>query len=245
MKIFLKLACFVIFLFWQSELFGRDLPVFPSQKNIKWREYKVKRGDTFWKLFKSDWLIVSRFNRIDERHLKIDTMIKVPKDLKSAKNYEPLPFFTEERKNVEKFILVDLKEQWIGLYEYGNLIFSTFISSGKSECEDPKNGKIRSCETPKGMFKTLAIHRDHISNRYRDADGNGIPMSFAVMFHYAAGVSYWFHDGDLPGYLDSHGCIRLKEEDAKKLCKWVYEKCLKTKDQIWLEKRKKITIIIK
>ncbi|MEK7300177.1 MAG: L,D-transpeptidase, partial [Nitrospirota bacterium] len=64
------------------------------------------------------------------------------------------------------------------------------------------------------------------------------PMNHALRFHVnRAGVSYWIHGRDLPGYPASHGCVGLYDEsmqkeqygtpkdpevnDAKKLFEWV------------------------
>ena len=63
-------------------------------------------------------------------------------------------------------------------------------------------------------------------------------MNHALRFHVnRAGVSYWIHGRDLPGYPASHGCVGLYDEsmqqeqygipkdpeanDAKKLFEWV------------------------
>lgn len=218
------------------------LPVYPSQGKVDWNYYKVKKGDFLQKLFGEHWLSVARFNRIDGRRLIVGMMIKVPKNLEKAKSYEPLPIFIKEKKNAKKFIFVSLVEQWFGFYEYGKLVFSGPISSGKKECVDAGKNKKRSCETPEGEFYTLAVHKNHASSKYKYSNGKNIPMPFGVFIEKGG---YWLHEGVLPGWPDSHGCIRLMKEDARRNCNNVYEKCFNTFKQIWIPKEERILVEIK
>jgi hypothetical protein len=42
-------------------------------------------------------------------------------------------------------------------------------------------------------------------------------MTYAIRFHTnRAGISFWIHGRDLPGYPDSHGCIGLYDEAMQK-----------------------------
>ncbi|MBI2451218.1 MAG: peptidoglycan DD-metalloendopeptidase family protein [Parcubacteria group bacterium] len=226
---------------------ARELPIYPSQNNIAWSYYRVGPGDSFYKLFKNEWPWVARFNRMDKNHLISGDRIKAPKNIEEAKNYEPMPPFIkeriEERKKLEKSILVNLEEQWLGAYEKGKLIFSAPISSGRLSCQDEKTKKIKNCETPTGLFETLAFHRDHFSSVYKDAEENAIPMPYASMFFIdEQGIAYWLHSGDLPGYPASHGCIRLFKEDAKKLCEFINPKCSENENILWLKEKQRIVI---
>lgn len=225
--------------------FSLILPIYPSQKNIDWHDYKIKTGDSFYKLFKNHWQSVARFNRMDEKHLIAGMKIKAPWDLKSIKNYEPLPVFLEDKKDFSKFILIDLAEQWLGAYQQGKLIFSAPISSGMEKCLDEKTQKIKSCLTPVGTFSTLAFHRDHVSSIYKDMEDNNIPMPFAIMFFIdKKGVAYWLHEGDLPGRPASHGCVRLTKENAKKLYEFMNLDPDNSKIK-WIAKNKKIVVEVK
>lgn len=225
--------------------FSLILPIYPSQKSIDWRYYKVKTGDSFFKLFRNHWQSVARFNRIDEKHLVIGMKIKVPWDLESIEDYEPLPLFLEDKKNLLKFILVDRAEQWLGAYQKGELIFSVPISSGIKKCLDEKTQEIKKCLTPKGTFSTLAFHHDHVSSIYKDAENNNIPMPFAIMFFIdKKGVAYWIHAGDLPGRPASHGCVRLEANNAEKLYEFMNLDPNNSEIK-WLPKNKRITIEIK
>lgn len=250
----LKLLIFLISLMlWIKGAFAYEIPNYPSQEKISWSYYKIKKADSFFKLFKTNWIYVARFNRMDENHLIAGQKIKVPDNLETAKTYEPMPFFIEERKHFAKYILIDLGEQWLGAYENGSLLFSAPISSGRKKClparsadKDEKTKKIKSCETPEGNFIISAIHQDHYSSLYKDAEENNIPMPYAAMFLIdEKGVAYWLHGGDLPGYPASHGCVRLIKKDAEKLCGWINPKCLKQKSILWFLKNQKVSVEIK
>lgn len=110
----------------------------------------------------------------------------VPLDL----SLEPkiLPEFLPGAANHEKYLLIDLSQQCLGLYEGGNLQHSFPISSG----------------TFKRMpIKKFVIHRMdqfHNSSKYDQA-----PMDHALHI----GLDYFIHEGIVPGYPASHGCIRV------------------------------------
>jgi hypothetical protein len=128
----------------------------------------------------------------------------------------------------QKFILIDLTEQFLGAYEFGALRFATPIASG--------NGLN---ETPTRTFRVTAAHLQHQSDLYTiEETDRPYPMHYALRFHVnREGVSYWIHGRDMPGYPASHGCIGLYDErmqkeeyavpkdpelnDAKRLFEWV------------------------
>ena len=222
---------------------AKDLERFPSQNKVASEVYTVKKGDTFEKLFGEKWRVIARFNRLDKDHLFAGQKIKVPVDLEQAAGYSPLPAFFEEAKNEEKFILVDLEEQWFGAYEFGNLVFGGPISSAAPKCLD-KRKFWRTCKTPTGDFKILAVDRDHYSSIYKDPTGKPVPMPYAMMFYQSSrGIAYWLHGGALPGYRASHGCIRLWKEDAQKLCEWFNPDCSQNKKIEWLKNAPKVKVV--
>ncbi|MEK7147185.1 MAG: LysM peptidoglycan-binding domain-containing protein [Patescibacteria group bacterium] len=164
----------------------RNLPDYPSQTKLDFKFYTVKKGDSFFRLFKNRWEIVARFNRIDERHLIVGMKIKVPVHLEAAENYSPLPEFIENANTAGKQVLIDLEEQFLGAYENSRLVFSAPISSADPGCLD-ENGREKICYTPEGVFKAMAFHRDHQSSIYQGiVSGENIPMPFAVMFYLEA-----------------------------------------------------------
>lgn len=68
----------------------------------------------------------------------------------------------------------------------------------------------RSRWTPVGNFSVKTRERNHFSSKYR------VDMPYAMQVH----GNIFMHQGELPGYPASHGCIRLGEEDAKFLFHW-------------------------
>lgn len=180
---------------------------YPSIKGIKWHSHFIRPNETLESLFGADWVLVARFNRIDRRHVYPGMTIKVPDDMASIRNYTPMPAFYEPAVHHEKYILVDITEQWLGAYQYGKLVFSTPAATGKA-------GK----ETPTGMFRIDARHLTHTSSLYKTQDDEEqYPMDNAVRFDIGAdNVSYWIHARDLPGKPASHGCIGLYDEEMQK-----------------------------
>ena len=164
--------------------------------------YKVKNGDTLSKIAPAEhWDIIQRVNRIDETHLIIGKKILVPVDLEAAIKFLPVPKYLKEAAGLKKTIYVFLEKQYFGAYENGLLIFWGPISSGTKEKA-----------TPKGNFKVIWKSRFYRSKKY-DAD-----MLFAINF---SNNGFFLHRQSLPGRPASHGCIRLLEEDAKKIFNWI------------------------
>jgi peptidoglycan hydrolase-like protein with peptidoglycan-binding domain len=95
-------------------------------------------------------------------------------------------------------MLVSLKEQQINVYRGTDLVRTAPISSGK-----------RGNSTPPGVFSILEKRRRHFSNLYNNA-----PMPYMQRLTWS-GVA--LHQGKLPGYPASHGCIRLPRNFAKDL----------------------------
>lgn len=180
--------------------------VFPSQNGIKWHPHFVKPHETLESLFGSDWQLVARFNRIDRRHVYPGMTIKVPDNIEDIRNYTPMPSVYEPAKRHDKYILVDMGEQWMGAYEFGKLKFSNPAATGRP-----------GFETPTGVFRITARDKNHTSSLYKtDNDEEQYPMDNAMRFYVAPdGVAYWLHARDLPGRPASHGCIGLFDEEMQ------------------------------
>ncbi|NTE86167.1 L,D-transpeptidase family protein [Agrobacterium rubi] len=95
-------------------------------------------------------------------------------------------------------IIVSKTEQTLSLYEDGALIATSKVSSGK-----PGH------DTPSGIFSILDKRKYHESNIYSAA-----PMPFMQRLTWS-GIA--LHEGHVPNYPASHGCIRLPSKFAKKL----------------------------
>lgn len=95
-------------------------------------------------------------------------------------------------------LIVSLKNQRASLYANGKLVAQTPISSGTA-----------SHPTPTGVFSVIQKNRHHRSNIY-----SGAPMPYMQRLTWS-GIA--LHQGQLPGYPASHGCIRLPQDFANYL----------------------------
>jgi hypothetical protein len=180
---------------------------YPSLKSIKWHAHFIEPNQSLESLFGTEWILVARFNRVDRRHIYPGMTIKVPDNIADVRSYTPLPHIYQPAARHEKYILVDVTEQWLGAYEHGRLVFSTPAATGKE-----------TTETPIGMFRISTRDRNHTSSLYKTADDEEqYPMDNALRFHIGTdNVSYWLHARDLPGRPASHGCIGLFDEEMQK-----------------------------
>jgi hypothetical protein len=180
---------------------------YPSLKQIRWHGHFIRPDQTLESLFGDDWISVARFNRIDRRHVYPGMTIKVPDDIEDIRRYCPLPERYEPAKRHEKYVLVDITEQWLAAYEFGKRVFSAPAATGKL-----------TTETPVGMFQVSTRHLTHTSSLYKTADDEEqYPMDNALRFYVGPdNISYWMHARDLPGKPASHGCIGLYDEEMQK-----------------------------
>jgi lipoprotein-anchoring transpeptidase ErfK/SrfK len=78
-----------------------------------------------------------------------------------------------------------------------------------------RTGPISSCkagfETPAGEFSVLSKQKDKVSYRYTNQLGMSAWMPYSIQFT----GHYFLHEGWLPGHPDSHGCVRVGEQDAR------------------------------
>lgn len=104
----------------------------------------------------------------------------------------------DDRRLGPMAVVVSLTEQRAYVYRNGMLVAVSTVSSGK-----PGH------ETPTGVFTILQKDKDHHSNVYDNA-----PMPYQERLTWG-GVA--LHAGGLPGYPESHGCIHLPSEFARRL----------------------------
>ncbi|NTJ42110.1 L,D-transpeptidase family protein [Agrobacterium larrymoorei] len=95
-------------------------------------------------------------------------------------------------------VVVSKSEQSLSLYEGGELVATSKVSTGK-----PGH------DTPSGIFSILDKRKYHESNIYSAA-----PMPFMQRLTWS-GIA--LHEGHVPNYPASHGCIRLPSKFAKSL----------------------------
>jgi hypothetical protein len=103
------------------------------------------------------------------------------------------------------FTIIDLKSQHLAGYEYGKLIRICDISAAKKGYEDLIGG-----------WTVIKKSKNAVSSVWKDDSGNPFAMPWAV----AIGGGYWIHQGQLPGYPASHGCVRMRETNAQWYFNW-------------------------
>jgi hypothetical protein len=179
---------------------------YPSLSKVPWKAHFIKPEENLETLFGKDWPYVARFNRIDRRHVYPGMTIKVPLDMAACRSYTPMPEHYPPADRYEKYILIDLTEQWMGAYEHGKLRFSMPAATGAA-----------GHETPVGVYQIDARDLTHSSSLYKTEDqSDQYPMDNAMRFHVGADdVSYWIHARDLPGKPASHGCVGLYDEEMQ------------------------------
>ncbi len=95
--------------------------------------------------------------------------------------------------------IVSIKDQRISLYDAAGGAMRAGVSSGQRGIYD----------TPVGTYSILEKNREHYSNLYDDA---AMPFMQRITW---SGVA--LHQGILPGYPASHGCVRLPESFAEQI----------------------------
>jgi lipoprotein-anchoring transpeptidase ErfK/SrfK len=96
-------------------------------------------------------------------------------------------------------IIVSIDKQRATLFADGNSVASTAISSGTPDHP-----------TPMGVFSVIQKSRHHVSNLYN------APMPYMQRITWSGSA---LHEGPLPGYPASHGCVRLTSGFAQLLWK--------------------------
>jgi len=180
--------------------------VYPSHASIHWHPHFMRPQDSLERLFGKDWLAMARFNKMDRMHAYPGVTIKVPNRIEEIKNYTPMPDQYFPAISHRRYILVNLTEQWLGAYEFGNLKFSMPAATG-----------VANHPTPTGTFRISAYDRNHSSSLYKTAKGDiQYPMDYALRFHIDdQNVAFWIHARDIPGRPASHGCIGLTDEEMQ------------------------------
>ena len=115
------------------------------------------------------------------------------------------------RRNGPLQIIVSLDKQQLTLYSGGEVIAHSRVSTGQ-----------RGHSTPTGVFSIIQKDRWHRSNIYDDA-----PMYFMQRITWS-GVA--LHQGVVPNYPASHGCIRLPEAFAKQM--WTHDEDRRARDRL-------------
>ena len=130
---------------------------------------------------------------------------------------EHTSYWDDDGTNGPSYMVVDLRRQVAEFYRGGHVIGVAAISSG-----------VENRRTPAGDYKILEKDIDHVSSKYgtvEDSSGNTVNIDATPGSHVPPGCRYvpapmhyfmrltydgvGMHQGFLPGYPASHGCIRM------------------------------------
>jgi hypothetical protein len=186
--------------------------VYESHSQDSLRLYRYYYGSTHWvnKIVEAKdgkaWYRVfdDKFPE-RERWLRADHLRVFP--------YEELAPSSPDVPPEEKKIIVNLAEQRLTAYEYGQVVFETQISTGDYQA-NPKY------QTPTGSYlvglKRASQHMMPWDRTFGSYDLPGVPwVCYFTQRAHAFHGAYW-HNGF--GRIRSHGCVNLSPQDAK----WIY-----------------------
>ena len=177
------------------------------RKQINYTIDSLKTRDQIDSLFNSyseDQLkTILALNRIEKHRLRPERPIVIPECASDEFNaYSPFPENINFLQCIPKTVLISQRVQAFGLYENGELVKWGPVSSGKNSTRTP-NGL--NYGNYKAKRKTSTVDESWV-----------LPYYFNFMNFEGVGV----HQYALPGYPASHGCVRLKMEDAKYIFEW-------------------------
>jgi L,D-transpeptidase catalytic domain len=147
--------------------------------------------------------LLEDLNRCDVEHLaRLDSLVVPDRWDLDELAYSPLPAQWPFVASYPKFLVVDQPLQVFGAYEHGRLVRWGPVSTGR-----------RTRPTPTGLFHLNWKSR----GRHSTVDANWF-MHWYFNFNNRRGLS--LHLYELPGYPESHACIRLLKRDAEWIFNW-------------------------
>ncbi|HEV2664502.1 MAG TPA: L,D-transpeptidase [Blastocatellia bacterium] len=179
----------------------------PNPMPVAYRSVVIKGGEgrKFLSQLRSEigeenMAALLKLNRLDAQHLRAGVTLVIPEQVDDLTAISPFPHRLETVREIPKLVLVSLRVQAFGAYEYGNLVRWGPTSSGK-----------KASPTPAGLY-----HTNWKSKSTRSSINNEWLLPWYFNLDNQRGIS--FHQYDLPGYPASHGCLRLLADDAA----WIY-----------------------
>lgn len=144
--------------------------------------------------------IVLAINRLDDKNLYQGMTLAIPSSYDGMDRWEFMPSSIDAAKNIPKLIIISQRVQAFGIYEFGTLVRSGPVSSGKKSTPTPSRLYFTNW---KAKQTTSTIDDEWILKwNFNLANFDGISM----------------HQYALPGYPASHSCVRLYADDAE----WIY-----------------------
>ncbi len=100
----------------------------------------------------------------------------------------------------ERRLVIHLGAQRFSYSEGGRVLRGGPVSTGR-----------RGYGTPTGSYRVQGKQRHKVSSLYAGSNGRPASMPYAIQFR----GNYFIHQGRLPGYPASHGCVRVRGGDAQ------------------------------
>lgn len=200
---------FVFLLFFNSVVYARTTYGTYLCQSAGFSCYKTKRGDTWWRLFPNskERDVVMRINRMNTE-LYPGLILAIPRSsYNNIMDYSPFPQQIEAPGT--KLIYVSLHKQAFGAYNSnGTLEYWGPVSAARGYCPDIGHG----CHTPMGHFVIESKEGAGCYSTKFPVGRGGAPMPYCMFFHggFAMHGSY-----EVPGFNDSHGCVRMFVNDAR------------------------------
>ncbi|MGB7785083.1 MAG: L,D-transpeptidase family protein [Salinimicrobium sp.] len=162
--------------------------------------------------------IIYALNRMDPRRLNAGDKIVIPDSVTAELlAYAPFPEELDLLDSIPKAVLISRRIQAVALYQNGELIKWGPASTGKE-----------STQTPAGLFYGNYKAKRKISTIDKDWI---MPYYFNFMNYEGIGT----HEYTLPGYPASHGCVRLRNEEAVYIYNWATQWQLNSGGQVVLQ----------
>lgn len=201
---FIVCLIFLAFFSFAGSYYGKSLCGNPDYTCIK-----IKRGQSWEDLWSDpqERRVVMRINRMNTE-LYSGLTIAVPNNL-SDENYMKLaPFSKLIEPSTRTTVIVDISKQAFAAYDRaGYLLHWGPVSTAKGWCPDIQ----RNCSTPRGTFYFYSKGGHGCYSTIFPVPNGGAPMPYCMYFY----KGFALHASELPGYNDSHGCIRMFYEDAQ------------------------------
>lgn len=171
--------------------------------------YTVKKGETWATLFpdKDEREIVKRINRMNTPVFRGKTLALPATGVGDRMQYAPFPSQIDPLGI--KAIIIDVSDLAFGAYDAdGSLQNWGPVSTGRSYCSDLGRG----CNTPRGNFAIYTKQGAGCKSTKFPIGKGGAPMPYCMFFK---GGFAMHGSPTVPGYNDSHGCVRMFTDDAK------------------------------
>ncbi|WP_295388214.1 L,D-transpeptidase [uncultured Thiodictyon sp.] len=150
--------------------------------------------------------LVSRDGEVPTPPAQTDSAVVDENVVALVKNTPPVKPANDHRYQLppaqSRDLTVFIDTQTFEYVEDGQTVLSGPVSSGNAQHP-----------TPTGDYRVLTKQIDKRSGKYTNDFNQPTPMPYSLQFR----GPYFVHEGWVPGYPDSHGCIRLRYEDARLL----------------------------